>query len=240
VEVYNPTGSTVDLSRYHLSDMTTYHLISGGISPGSSDFAVHFPGGATIPPGGVVVVSLESATSFSGSYGFAPDFDLDPIDAGAAAMVGPTGPAAGLTNGAEVLVLFHWDGSSDLVSDVDYVLYGDVSNAVDKSGTMVGASTYLPDTAAASQDFVAAPASGMSAQRVDPGEGMQVQSGGNGILGANETSEDLSVTWTIAAPTPGTVSFIGPTSVPLLSPVRMLLLACTLAGIGTLLVARRG
>ena len=37
-------------------------------------------------------------------------------------------------------------------------------------------------------------------QRVDFAEGVETQSGGNGVTGSDETSEDLSVTWSLEAP----------------------------------------
>lgn len=45
-------------------------------------------------------------------------------------------------------MLFYWDGATELVTDIDYVFYGATGNTpVNKTGVMVGASTYLPDTA---------------------------------------------------------------------------------------------
>ena len=40
-------------------------------------------------------------------------------------------------------------------------------------------------------------------QRTDMTEGNEVKTGGNGISGHDETSEDVSATWTVQAYTPG-------------------------------------
>ena len=60
----------------------------------------------------------------------------------------PTGRlAAALSDLAESLVLYTWDGTSDLVQDIDYVTWG-VNTAVrfDKTGITIGSSTFAPDT----------------------------------------------------------------------------------------------
>ena len=110
------------------------------------------------------------------------------------------------------MILYTWDGASDLVQDIDYAVWGDAEEAVDKTGVSVDgpdgdgtASTYLDDTATAAQDVVGTGghAIGDSFQRVDFNEGAEAQAGGNGITGSDETSEDLSVTWQTKAVTPG-------------------------------------
>lgn len=98
-------------------------------------------------------------------------------------------------------MLFFWDGVSALASDVDYLLYGDAGDAVDKSGI----SGYNPDTSAQGQEFASAPPFGDgSLQRIDFFEAGPNMTGGNGITGADETSELLGTTWIVSgSPTPG-------------------------------------
>ncbi len=139
-----------------------------------------------------------------------PDFALvGSVSGGTLAMeeafstsigAGPT-----LSNAGEVVILLHWDGTSDLLQDVDYLLWGDKVEASDKTGVTVGSSTYLPDTPVADQDVVAndGHSNGDSFQRSDLLEGAEILTGGNGIIGHDETSEDLSNTWKEAAVTPG-------------------------------------
>ena len=68
---------------------------------------------------------------------------------------GALGTARALTNASELVMLFAWDGVSDLVKDVDYVYYGGASanGPVNKTGQTVDGpyanatgTAYLPDT----------------------------------------------------------------------------------------------
>jgi uncharacterized repeat protein (TIGR01451 family) len=130
------------------------------------------------------------------------------------ALTGSINGQGGLTNAGEVVILYYWDGQTDLVTDLDYVLWGDKDEAVDKTGVSIDGpdadgttSSYLADTAISAQDIVGTGSdphtSGNSAQREDLSEGAEVQTGGNGADGHDETSEDLSNTWSEDVPTPG-------------------------------------
>jgi len=205
VEIYNPTAQTVSLANTYIADIKTYYLLTKGqATPSSTDFLIRFPAAAQIVQGGFVVVSLQSASVFQGIYSKAPDYDLDAMDGGAPAMLGSFTNNSGLTNGGEILVLFDWDGVSDLVRDIDYVVFGSTGDKVDKSGVSVGNGTYLPDTAVASQSSGSAPNSGKSLHRCQTSEDTETKQGGNGITGHDETSESSSAAWKIASPpTPG-------------------------------------
>ncbi|MBV7329305.1 hypothetical protein KFU94_13855 [Chloroflexi bacterium TSY] len=131
------------------------------------------------------------------------------------ALPGSTNNQGGLSNGGEVVILYTWDGASDLVQDLDYAVWGDKAEAVDKTGVAIdgpdadsATSTYLSDTAISSQDVIAGDAHlfGNSWQRNDLTEGAEMQTGGNGASGSDETSEDLSNTWCDAAPTPRVIA----------------------------------
>jgi len=106
------------------------------------------------------------------------------------------------------------------VQDVDYVDYEDGSTgsaggndeAVDKTGmTKDGpdgdavASAYLSDTAVASQIPAPSHAGGSSLGRTDVStESSETSSGGNGITGHDETSEDMYAAFAVETPpTPG-------------------------------------
>ncbi len=129
------------------------------------------------------------------------------------------------SNAREVVVLFFWDGASDLVQDVDIVQWSDsgpVFNTVspNKTGVSVDgpdagaiASTYLPDTAPQGQELASLGAHGVgnTVTRVNYQEGDETLVGGNGLLGHDETSENLSVTWrTNTAPSIGSPGDFGP------------------------------
>ena len=228
IEIFNPTAATIDLSDVFLTDATFagggvyyYNVVTGASAGGGGfgDFHARFPDGATIPAGVFQTIALAGSADFSTAYGFDPDYELYEDGAGAdavpdmrEALPGSINGQGGLSNSGEVVVLYTWDEASDLVADVDYALWGDAAEAVDKTGVSIDgpdadgtASTYLADTAVALQDVISggSHASGDSFQRVDFTEGAETQTGGNGLTGSDETSEDLSVTWQQIAATPG-------------------------------------
>ena len=229
VEIYNPLAGSVDLTDYYLTDLYEYggaieswypYIVAGPIDPYSSDFCVQFPSGTSIAAGGIFTIAM-NGVDFETEYGFAPDFDIQASGTGTAMAVPPNGFAgasAGISNSGEVIMLFYWDGATDLVQDVDYALWGDaLDRRIDKTGIALDGpdgdtepSTYFDDTAPDIQDPISdgAHPDGQSFQRDDMTEGTETQTGGNGITGNDETSENLSVTWFIADASPGVV-FVG-------------------------------
>lgn len=233
IEIYNPTLTTIDLSRYYLTDDVTnnnndyVNVVNGAgaLAVANFDFLVKFPEGASIAPGGVKAVAFSGA-GFISTYGIAADYEILRDDAGTPDMAAiAVASNAGLTNGSESIVLFTWDGESDLVQDVDYVVWGSgtITAAVDKSGLAIDgpdadseASLYKNDTPIANQTVVNADndgnsqphTAGASAARNAPETG-ETLTGGNGITGHDETSENLSFaggSWTLnSTPTPGAV-----------------------------------
>jgi hypothetical protein len=203
VEIHNPWSQTVSLSQIYIADWPTYYnFTQSGSPPFSSDFVLKFPAGATIAANGFVVVAIPSASTFNSLYMTMPDYDLDGTQ-GVPAMEGDYGGGATLTNGAEMLVLFQWNGVSDLVQDHDYIVWGDSIQGMDKSGITVGTGTYLSETPLANQMEALAPGDGASAQRCDTAESTETVSGGNGITGHDETSENLATAFkSITPPTP--------------------------------------
>jgi predicted extracellular nuclease len=229
IEIFNPGGSPVDLSSYYLTDATFaaggtfYYNIVTGVNAGGggfSDFHARFPAGASIGPGEYQTIALPGSDAFFAEYGTEPTYELfedggsaDSIPDMEEAFPGSINGQGGLTNSGEVVILYYWDGMSDLVADVDYALWGDKDEAVDKTGVAIDGpdgdatpSVYLPDTGVSSQDVVlgSSHAIGTSFQRLDLSEGTETQTGGNGVDGNDETSENLSFTWlSDEAPTPG-------------------------------------
>ena len=228
VEIYNPTAAAVDLSDVYLTDATFagsgtfyYNIVTGADAGGGGfgDFHARFPDGATIAPGEFQTISLAGSDGFFTTYGFDPTYELyedgvaaDTIADMREALPGSVNGQGGLSNGGEVVILYTWDGVSDLVQDIDYAVWGDKVEAVDKTGAFVDGpdadltpSDFLADTAIVLQDVISggSHASGDSFQRVDFAEGAETQSGGNGINGSDETSENVSVTWGQFAVTPG-------------------------------------
>jgi hypothetical protein len=238
IEIYNPTAAVVDLSDVYVTDATFasggtyYYNIVTGVNAGGGgfgDFHARFPDGAMIGPSEFQTVALAGSDDFFIEYGIDPTYELFEDGIGAdgvadmrEALPGSINNQGGLTNGGEVVVLYTWDGASDLVADMDYAVWGDQDEAVDKTGVSIDGpdadtteTAYLADTPITLQDVVAAGAHafGSSFHRVDFAEGAETQTGGNGVTGSDETSEDLSITWAELAPTPGD----GPPSPPVSS-----------------------
>ena len=229
VEIYNPNAAPVVLSNYYLTDATYatgnvyyYQIVEGGGGGGTNfDFHARFPDGATIAPGEYQTVAIAGDSVFFGEYGVLPTYELyedgtnfpNDVPDMREAFPGSINNQGTLTNTGEVVIVYHWDGMTDLVGDVDYVVYGDKVEAVDKTGVSIDGpdpgpdpTEYLPDTPIASQ-VAASPGQphpgGESLQRIDLSEGAQVSTGGNGVSGADETSEDLDNTFISGeAPTP--------------------------------------
>ena len=253
IEIFNPTGAPIALDNYYLSDDEDYALLPGASGAGpapsiaSSDFIVQFPSGATIPAGGVVVVSFDGA-SFLVTFGFRADFEDHGVDAGTPDMIATNvGGTAGLTNAGENAVLFFWNGASDLVTDVDMLNIGTPSTSndiVDKTTISVDgpdadstASLYLADAFTMPQQ-AGDPGSGASTKRMLLETGNETTGGGNGITGDDETSEQITLTWdspTFTAPNPGVCGASSPPAVPAASTVGLVLLALSvLAGLAVL------
>ncbi len=234
IEIYNPTYATVDLTDVYLTDATFaggptfyYQIVTGGGGGGGfGDFNARFPAGASIDPGEYQTIALNGSDNFLATYAAVATYELyddagagDGVPAMLEAVAGSINGQGGLSSG-EVAVLYSWDGATDLVQDLDYVVWGDKAEAVDKTGVSIDGpdgdtttSTYLDYTAIASQDPVAADQThtdGLSWQRADLTEGVETATGGNGLTGNDETSEASSVTWGETVPTPNAATTLPP------------------------------
>lgn len=220
IEIHNSGTSTIDLSDVYLTDATFangnqyyYQLVEGNGGGGDfADFYARFPDGASIEPGEYQSVGLNGSDDFFINFNLSPTYELyedgisqDSIPDMREATSGSINNQGGLTDSGEVVVLLYWDGTSDLIQDLDYVLWGDKAEAIDKTGISIDGpdvdsddSTFFIDTAIVNQDIVAnsAHALGNSWLRSDLTEGTEVTTGGNGISGQDETSENISVTFT--------------------------------------------
>lgn len=201
--IYNPTEQNIDLTDYYITDATDvgtdekyYKLPSGADywSGNSSDFIARFPEGLILSAGDRLVLSVRDSVRYYQTYGINADLalmdDMLSVDETTSTLGSLAAPK--LTNSAETLILFYWDGVSEAVQDVDYLLWGDNSYAIDKTGI----STYLNDTPVENQSFM--PVHGVEEKlwRIDR-EGTETTSGGNGITGHDETSENLNETWEV-------------------------------------------
>ncbi|HCW76787.1 MAG TPA: hypothetical protein DHU63_09650, partial [Candidatus Marinimicrobia bacterium] len=199
VRIENPTSQTVNLGDYYLTDATDqangkyyYNLPSGTDywSGGSTDFLVRLPN-QDLAAGASIVIGLSTAARYQTAYGTLPDLALKEDFTGQTSI----GNAlyGFLANTTETLVLFNWDAVSATVKDVDYLLWGDSTFAVDKSAV----SGYLADTPIPNQSHAPVPAGGEKLIRAANSEGTEASTGGNGITGHDETSENMANTWIV-------------------------------------------
>ena len=228
VEIFNPNADPMDLSDVYLTDATFagggvfyYNVVTGTDAGGGGfgDFHARFPDGAQIGAGEFQTIAIAGSGAFFTEYGVDPDYELfedgptaDAVPDMREALTSSINGQGGLTNSGEVVILYFWDGASDLVTDLDYVVWGDQAEAVDKTGVSIDgpdadlfATAYQADTAISAQDVVSpgGHAGGESFTRIDFDEGTETTTGGNGAGGADETSENLSGTWAVGNPTPG-------------------------------------
>ncbi len=235
IELFNPTAQPIDLTDVFLTDATNqastvwyYNLPTGtGFAPDNAfDYLVRFPAGATIQSGQTITAAY-SGSGFQTTYTQDANYCMrDAVGTTVQMLTADTAnppawsatpiPGTGgvMTNGGEPTILFRWDGTSDLVQDLDYVYYGTSSAAnqrIDKTGVTIDgpdadttAGAFTAETATFMQpDYLLAGFPAVAIHRVDFTEGAEVQTGGNGIGGNEETSEDIDLTFVNAAPTPG-------------------------------------
>ncbi|MCK5454806.1 MAG: lamin tail domain-containing protein, partial [Calditrichia bacterium] len=175
VEIYNPSDSPALLSDYYLTDATFaaggqfyYNIVTDTNDGGGDygDFHARFPDGAMIQPAEYQTIAM-NGSNFATTYGVQPTYELWDTDSSIPDMreakPGSINNQGGLNNSDEVIILYFWDGMSDLVADVDYVLYNSNSptpnnEAVDKTGVRIDgpdadtdSSEYLPDTPTTNQ-----------------------------------------------------------------------------------------
>ncbi|WP_462249120.1 lamin tail domain-containing protein [Ekhidna sp.] len=230
VEIYNNSGTAVLLDDYYLTDATFaggstyyYNIVTGTNAGGGGfgDWHARFPAGSIIADGEVQTISLAGSDDFFAAYGIEPTYELyedgasaDAVPDMLEAIAGSINDQGGLTDGGEIVMLYYWDGNTDLVTDIDYVMWGDQAEAIDKTGISIDgpdgdtdATTYLDDLATASQAIISASthASGNSWQRSDFDEGTETQTGGNGVDGHNEMTEDLANTFIENTANPGEI-----------------------------------
>ena len=202
VKITNPTANDIGLTNYYLTDGTDisngkfYYQLTGGLnywSGSGSDFICRFPSGYTLSAGTSVTISLRDSSTYANYFGENADLTLADDLLDAVDGISTKGSnAAKLGNSAETLILFYWDGSSATVQDVDYLLWGNNSFGIDKSGV----SGYTSDTPAASQSYLPVHSVDEKLVRISD-EGSENQTEGNGITGHDETSELMQDTWQI-------------------------------------------
>jgi hypothetical protein len=246
VELFNPTGAPIALEDYYLTDYSEnpvnnrfyWRLPSGAdFGPSSADpsfdFLVRFPAGTEIKSGQVITIAVDGE-GFKAAHSLEADFCMRNAGATASTQMltwdgvngkvdfaaNPVHDNAGLTNSAEWVCLYTWDGTKDLIRDVDIVTYGTgLTGVVNKSPNQVTPapdvrldslfdqdateSLFNDDQDESYQQNNRAPRATIL-RRGDFTEGNEIKQGGNGLTGNDETSEDLGATFTNAqVATPG-------------------------------------
>lgn len=207
VLITNPSSSSIQMGNYYLTDATDkanakyYYNLPGGAdywSGSSTDFIARFPD-TTLTAGASLILSLARHSDYQTTYGSSADLSLkdDMLDAidGVSTIGGS--PNVKLDNTAETLILFYWDGVAATVQDVEYLMWGtDSATAsaytIDKSAV----TGYVADTAVELQSYMPTHLDGSKLIR-NSDEGTETTSGGNGITGHDETSENLADTWSV-------------------------------------------
>ncbi len=206
VVIHNPTDQDVNLSNYYLTDATKpadgkyyYNLPTGEDywSNSISDFIARFPD-TTLAAGGDLVLGLHNRSYYEDYYDASPDLVLfgDMLDAEEGEQtisISDNFYTVEMLQSPEVLILFYWDGSSSLVKDVDYFLWGNTSYGVSKPASL----GYLPDTPVDEQYFMPAIGEHMIYFRTSLGEIDEFAASGNGITGHDETSENFEAGWNV-------------------------------------------
>ncbi len=216
IEIYNPTETALSLNQVYIANYNTYfNMVNDSYSQNTAHFLVRFPD-ETIGANQTKVVALNGA-AYKSRFGKTANYEIVSSDPGATDMTAlkiGSNPILEFARG--MIVLFTWDGNSDLVKDIDYFPWGlSVFNSywMDKTGIAIDgpdegseASAYQDDHPRAQQQAWQAPTDDLSLQRIALDETDELKSGGNGIGGHNEATENWKSAFESAAPTPGSYS----------------------------------
>ena len=204
--IYNPTDSPINLSNYYICDDEEYYKMQteGDMSPASNasgvtteGFTAKFPDISIIPGDTLHIILNENFNEFYGED-FIPDITMYGSEINS--MIETESGSISSTNNkieesSELIILFKWDGNSDhLIEDVDYFIWGAYQTPINKSGI----STYQNDTPSDSQLYFESEAEVYNAySRIGKDEIGEVETGGNGITGHDETSESFRTSWEV-------------------------------------------
>tara|TARA_Y100001968_G_scaffold75106_1_gene66482 strand:+ start:2126 stop:3817 length:1692 start_codon:yes stop_codon:yes gene_type:complete len=212
VIIKNPTDSEINLNNYYLTDATAsnqhyYNFVSGQNywSGNAFDFFVKFPN-ISLSSGDSLVIGMSTSDVFYNYYGFNCDISLADSETLFEGDIGILIQINGMNafeDTRESLILFHWDGNSSVVEDIDYFLWSESDyNFLEPSSHQLAIDKslidgYLPDTPVEQQVYKMKHESNYAFVRTNLEEVDEVSIGGNGLTGHNETSENMIESWDI-------------------------------------------
>ena len=209
VSIYNPTSEPINMENYYITDASRsnqdkfYYKINTQNDYWSgqyNDFIARFPENYNIAPNETLILGLHNNEIFSNYYGY--DADLTLFEDMRNAFDGVTTISLSsafvnqdmLDDDSEVLILFYYEEGADLIQDIDYFIWGGIEEAIDKTDV----ANYLNDTPIDNQlPYYSHGLDSTYVRSVLNSEGNEVLTGGNGITGHDETSEDFPNTWSV-------------------------------------------
>ncbi len=223
VEIHNPTEASIDLSNYYIADTSEYAFVPGAFGDGprpevgASDFIARFPDGASIASGETVTMAVRP-TAWQAQFGTLPDYRIGGDPTGTLmreAFGSSVGNLATLTDSGEGVALFTWDGSADLVVDIDLADLGPNTSEDNRLGDKSGADVDGPDSGTERSSYQVDLGTmtnlgitldfGQSYHRLLPEDGHERHDVvGNGEHQHDETTEDIAATWGVETASPGT------------------------------------
>ncbi len=227
IEIFNPNfNNSTLLEDYYLTDhgdFTTadglqkngYIRIvkgAGALQVDKNDFLLRFPPNTWIHAREYLTIAFDSE-DFEKRYNELPRFEVVSAHSTVPNMkiikLGQGLP--GLEDAGDMVLLFRWNGESNLVQDVDYVFWG-ATGFIDKSDIPIEGSikqTYRNETPIAEQVPISRglhPLLKSWQRRQNPREFGEAPAGGNSVTGQDETSEDLSQAFSVEVPSPDSLS----------------------------------
>ncbi len=218
IEIFNPSQTAVALDHVYLTDVANYWSLPAGAPISlATDFLAKFPDGSQLAAGGLIVIAVDGP-AFQTTFGQTPAYTLRTPTSGAAemTMIASLGSGGAISDEGEMVVLFEWDGQRDLVRDIDIVVHGMPSgvNLLSKKDPVDGPDDNTDPTSYATDSNIAM---AMTSRTEDGGDASyqrltidenEIETGGNGVGGHDETSEPLDTTWSSTSPAnPGSFSF---------------------------------
>ncbi len=219
IEIYNPTDEVVSIEHYYLADNNFYAKLpqfrietEPSETLENSDFIVTFPTGSTIASKAVVVIGVKP-DPFAG-------LNFRILGQGGTAMEqafpGSLGTQPSLTDSGEPIILFFWDGHTNLVTDVDIFISGKSptnNNALKAKTNLTIAgpsgpacpSAYLSDSLLMTP-LVGDPTSDTNYNRVKLEGFFETNFNGNGVGGHDESSENTRESWELGPGSPGSAA----------------------------------